>query len=364
MLKRVYLDNYYSHVAAEVRLRPLTLLLGSNGSGKSALLDALLSLSAFARGELASQTFEAWTLTRWDKRNVQTFEVELDTQGGTSYVYRVEIEFETEDEVKVQLERLTASSKLVFEYSGGVVNIPPHGPLDMPGNKRSVLDLNLAVIESEVEPFRGVLSALLLARLEPQSMGSWVKRSKNSVDVGFGNFAAWYRTLALSDPSAQMDLFSDLQDAIPGFRHLRFDQDNRGRGTLQAEFKEGKTTYRLDFDELSDGQRTLICLYTLVHFAMRPGHIIAIDEPANYVSLSELEPFLERVLEKSTGAAGPQVILASHHPQMIDTLAPSRGLLLYRDRAGPTRVKEWSEVPPSPLSASEVLRRGWESVTE
>lgn len=40
-LQRVVLHNYRSIVACDVRMQPLTFLVGSNGSGKSNFLDAL-----------------------------------------------------------------------------------------------------------------------------------------------------------------------------------------------------------------------------------------------------------------------------------------------------------------------------------
>ena len=40
-IRRVFLKNYKSIAACDVRLRPLTFLVGRNGSGKSNFLDAL-----------------------------------------------------------------------------------------------------------------------------------------------------------------------------------------------------------------------------------------------------------------------------------------------------------------------------------
>ncbi|MBM5818084.1 MAG: hypothetical protein FJ083_16385 [Cyanobacteria bacterium K_Offshore_surface_m2_239] len=46
MLKRLYVDNYRSLVNFELHFSPLTLLTGSNGSGKSSILNIFFALRA------------------------------------------------------------------------------------------------------------------------------------------------------------------------------------------------------------------------------------------------------------------------------------------------------------------------------
>ena len=41
MIRRLYVDNYKCFVNFEVRLDPLTLLLGRNGAGKTAILEEI-----------------------------------------------------------------------------------------------------------------------------------------------------------------------------------------------------------------------------------------------------------------------------------------------------------------------------------
>src|SRR4029079_11323863 len=50
MIERLKVNGYLSLVDAEIRFTPLTVLLGRNGAGKSALLDALERLGSYARG--------------------------------------------------------------------------------------------------------------------------------------------------------------------------------------------------------------------------------------------------------------------------------------------------------------------------
>ena len=53
---------------------------------------------------------------------------------------------------------------------------------------------------------------------------------------------------------------------------------------LAAEFgpTDGKTT-KFYFNELSDGQRCLISLYTVLHFVLSKGGTVLLDEPDNFL---------------------------------------------------------------------------------
>ena len=53
MLTQIEIENYRSLRKVELEMRPLTVLIGANGSGKSNLLDAFSLLAAAARGQLA-----------------------------------------------------------------------------------------------------------------------------------------------------------------------------------------------------------------------------------------------------------------------------------------------------------------------
>jgi hypothetical protein len=50
--------------------------------------------------------------------------------------------------------------------------------------------------------------------------------------------------------------------------------------------------------------------------------------------------------------------LISHHPEIIDYLAPEVGLLFERDGPGPVRVRKYK--PDESLSPSEQIARGWQ----
>src|SRR5437667_8430979 len=94
MIKRLYIDNFKSLVNFELQLQDLTLLLGPNGVGKTSVLDVVFALRQLLAG-IAKVTdqgvFPLSTLTRWQKRNLQVFELDAVLEE-SEYRYRMEVE--------------------------------------------------------------------------------------------------------------------------------------------------------------------------------------------------------------------------------------------------------------------------------
>lgn len=126
MLQRLYVDNYKCLVNFDLPLRELSLLLGPNGAGKTSVLDIVFALRRIL-GEGARITdadvFPTRTLTRWQQRNLQVFEIQamLDTD---SFGYRLEVEHERSTRrARIRLERLTGNGGPLFEFSQGEVRL-------------------------------------------------------------------------------------------------------------------------------------------------------------------------------------------------------------------------------------------------
>ena len=126
---------------------------------------------------------------------------------------------------------------------------------------------------------------------------------------------------------------------------------------LRFEGSNGREAGTLFFDQLSDGEKALVGLYT-VRAALATGatQTIFIDEPDNYVGLPELQPWvlsLRELLDEDH-----QAILISHHPEILSGAGEDFGRYLWRDnhtsptRIGPVKV-------PEGLSPGEAIARGW-----
>ena len=113
-------------------------------------------------------------------------------------------------------------------------------------------------------------------------------------------------------------------------------------------------------DELSDGQRVLIGLYAVLHFGLKPETTVCFDEPDNFVALREIEPWLSKIFDRTGEEGEAQVLIASHHPELLDKMAYKEGLLLDRPSGRHTRIKPFQDPANTGLSAADLVSRGWE----
>jgi predicted ATPase len=342
VIERVYLDNIRTFVNFEWRPGPLAILLGPNGAGKTALLDALRSAQALLAGDASStEAFPETSRTRWDRRREQTIELHVRGNGGV-YRYRLTIEHDEREPGKnrVSLETLHYDGKLLVELAGGELQLFRDD--GSAGSRLKVKETRSGV--GAVEPaddnrllawFKEWIWELWLLRPDPRAMSARVRRARADwLAPDLSNFGAWYlRRLALK-PGSIFKATGALGKVLPGFLelHERF-------GDLYARFGDDAASESFSFDELSDGQRALIALYVLRHAVAGPGKTLVIDEPDNYVSLREIQPWLTEIMDLALATNGPQVWLISHHPEVLNLLATNYGWKFFRDGTGPTRVE-------------------------
>jgi len=97
----------------------------------------------------------------------------------------------------------------------------------------------------------------------------------------------------------------------------------------------------------------------ILHFLIAKGHTIFVDEPDNFVALREIQPWLlaaEAALEDHKG----QLILISHHPEILNQWASKYGLRFFREDNGHVRTTKFKVDPKGNLQPAELIARGWE----
>jgi len=152
-----------------------------------------------------------------------------------------------------------------------------------------------------------------------------------------------------------------MKEALTGFQTLRFSSDEDGTRRLRADFtgpRKGKVNYAIS--ELSEGQRCLLVLYMILHFLIARGHTVLIDEPDNFIALREIQPWL-LAAEEAVEDHNAQLILISHHPEILNQWASEHGLLFFREDNGHVRTEKFNADPNGNLQPSELIARGWEN---
>ncbi len=371
MFKRIYIDNYKSLVNFDLRLQELTLLVGQNGVGKTAVLDVMYALRRLLEGTARvtdPDVFPPSSLTRWQERNVQSFRLDVEL-GGDALEYRLEVEHDRKHRrARIVLETLSKGEGSLFSFAGGDVQLYRDNHRPGSGFKSDWRESALArvvPIEENVAltHFLDFMRGVLVCRLNPPALGSEAKGEEPILARDGRNFVDWYRHLLQELPHLNPKYLDVLGRVLGGIRGLRLERAGIDTRVLTAVFGEADEAHEYRFHELSDGQRALIVLYAITLLAVE-GTAFFIDEPVNYLGLREIQPWLI-TLADACGEAFPQAVLCSHHPEVIDYLGGEQGILLWRDGLGPTRTEYLADrlgdsSRDSPLRLSQLMARGWE----
>jgi predicted ATPase len=385
MLKRVYVDNFRCLANFELKLGRVNLLLGGNGTGKTTVFEVLYRLQQFLGGNAkVLAVFPSADLTRWQSSLTQRFELELQA-GEANYDYALVIEHDEDlRKAKIKSEILTMDDKKLFDFQEGNAELyhddftpGPKYPFDWTQSGLGVLQPRLD--NKKLTRFRKELQKIIVATPHPMRMSSESRVEDSVLSRNMENFVSWYRFLSQEHQGAMLAIFQELKRVIPGFNSFSLKEageakvlkvlldrtDANGRPLTSFEInsrgdlhKDVSRPLPYDFSELSDGQRVLVALYTLLFGLKDEGISLFLDEPDNFVALREIQPWLT-ALTDSCGYGVEQTVLISHHPEIIDYLAPSSGRWFDRDSNGPARVTDKPKAPVDGLKPSEVMARGW-----
>ncbi len=367
MLHRLYVDNYKCLVNFDLPLRELSLLLGPNGAGKTSVLDIVFALRRLL-GEGARITdtdvFPTRTLTRWQHRNLQVFEIRVVLDDG-QFVYRLEVEHERSTRrARIHLERLTGNGGLLFEFSQGEVRLFRDNHSEGPRYGSDWSESALARVaprpdNTRLTRFMDFMRSVMVCGLHPAGFRTESTTEGPLLHRDGHNFADWYRHMLQERPDLVPGFTNKLREVLGDLNAIRLEKVGQDTRALMVVFDEDSKRYELRFDEISDGQRAIIVLYGLIHLAEGQGYTLFLDEPDNYVALPEIQPWLLELAD-ACGEKVPQAVICSHHPELIDYLGGDNGLLLQRERSGvvTTHSLENREIEGG-LKLSELIARGW-----
>jgi predicted ATPase len=367
MLKRIYADNFRCFVNFELHLDRLNLLLGENGTGKTTVFEILYRLQQFLAGNAkVLNAFPSSELTRWQKSPTQRFELDL-VWKAQQYAYSLAIEHdEDRRKARIKKETLLLDGKPLFEFEEGNAKLYHDNYSQGPEYPFDWTQSGLAVLQPRPENtkltrFRTELAKIIVASVHPMLMSSESRAEESTLSRNMENFVSWYRHMSQENPGAMFELFPVLAQVIPGFNSLSLREAGEAKVLkvlMQQPGAQGRQQLAFDSSELSDGQRALIALYAIVLGLKEQGVSLFLDEPDNFITLRELQPWLNTVKDL-TGEGIEQAVLISHHPEIVDQLAIPAGRWFERDANGPVRVSEQSKLQVEGLKPSEAMARGW-----
>lgn len=344
MLKRIYLHNFKTFVNFEWCPPAAGVVVGDNGVGKSALLEALWSLlDIVVHGRTLDQTPLHDARTAWLDEQDQVIEIEVETgrAGGPpdNLTYRLESRFAGYSGFEI-VEELAGSDGTLYRSSGGSVELfgddpTPEPRATIPYNSRQSF---LAALDPRpdnlrITSFRRALASIAAIKPDPLKLREGVALESRILFRDLSNFAGWYRTRVQEDPDAVLLHRDDLLEAIPGFSGLRFEAVTAEVKTLRARFGFDGLVHELPWESLSDGQRLLVALYGAFRFSFGEAGLVVLDEVENFVAPGEIQPWFVKVLDAAS-ERGTQVLAVSHHPETIDYMAADSSWRMWRDPSG------------------------------
>jgi predicted ATPase len=355
--------NYFNHISikgyrrlfsVEVQMRPLTVMIGANGVGKTAFLEVFSLLAASANGQLDSRISELGGMSEILTRSIAT-SLTLGLSMGVSeherlnYTLQLDIKGGGHD---IRLETLTQGD-----------SNEPFKHIDCHGSNLSYYDTNQEqLIRPEWQPipsetflsqipnmfqqqahFRHTLAsstyysayALNVAPKSPirlpQTMRPVKLPGKNGEDI----VSYLYYLRETDKPRFEM-VEDSLAAAFPSFERLSFPPV--ATGMLALTWHDKNFSAPLYMHQLSEGTLRFLWLVTLLQSSNLTA-ITLIDEPE--VSLHpELLSLLSELMREA--AERTQLIVATHSDRLIGFLEPHEVLVVDADEKGLTK-KTWAD---------------------
>jgi predicted ATPase len=360
MISRIYVDNYKALVNFQLPLERMNVFLGANGSGKTTVFETINLVRQLLQGAPLEANHRS--LTRWDSRNVQTFQIDT-TIEGRSYRYTLEVEVDRETQKhRIKSEDLLyEGERPLFRASLGKAQLyrddGSAGPEVLSDWRRSSLPVIAGRPENRLlTKFTSSWSRVFLFQFNPSLLDPHSEEEDETLRTDLANFASWWRHVHAGNVRASSELRKLLADVLPGFEGLQFAAIGGGTKRLEAVF--GDQSY--GFDELSEGQRVLIVLHALLVSSGDRDITLCLDEPDNFVALREIQPFCHLLEERQD----IQTLLISHHPSVLNLHAVDSGIVFRRGINAPVRVERFAASPDETLTVADLVMRGYLDGTE
>jgi len=367
VITEIYIDNFRCFTNFRIKPGGLQLWLGDNGSGKTSVMDALRRLQRLMRGEHVADIFQRNSLTSWDLRKEQTFGLSWIIDG-EAYQYTVTVEHaDQEDKRRIKEEKLLWKESPFYWFDGQeahLYRINRHNQGAEKGtafpakwDRSMIPTIGPREDNTPLVQFRNAFENLLIIHPVPIAIGDIAAFESHALSQHAENFAQWYRHLLQENPNIAYRAKQLLEDVLPGFEQLSLKESGDSR-RLTATFRIQETDRVFNFKDLSDGQRQLIVLYTVLE-ALRAGvfSTVLIDEPDNFVSMREIQPWLEN-LNEICDEQGKQALIISHHPEIINKMARGPELWFSRQRGAHIVAGPFPQI--AGLPPAEVVARGWD----
>ncbi len=354
---RLSVSGYRRLGSMDVALRPLNVLIGANGVGKSSFLDVVGLLAGSAEGMLQTTITDLGgmtsLLTADGKTNTMTMALQMEQEGAAPLDYQIKLSAEVAGYViaseAMTHQRVPSASapfkyidatgpRVRYRYQGAEGFVEPNWDYK---SQETALS-QVPKIYREAETFRRLLAdvseiyhGLDVSARAPVRLPQTVSPAQTPGADG-ADLASCLFTMRETAHERFDAIEAALRSAFPAFERLDFPPVAAGR--LSMTWRERGFARPFYASELSEGTLRFLWLATLLQSPGLPK-VTLVDEPE--VSLHpEMLRLLTELMREASGRT--QLIVATHSDRFVKFLEPNELLVCDLDERG-SMTTRWAD---------------------
>ena len=365
-LKDVTLGRVLSNKQTE--LPRLVAVIGANGAGKSSILDALSFLGDCLR-EGVEAACDKPHRAGFDKlrslgsKDAMEFEIRYRREGEPPINYTLHIDCDPTGHVYVAKEELKhkpveraglGGRALTFiSLKNGTGNAWVGGEKIAANCQKIEMasDQELAIVavgalknHPEIQRFREFMSRWYLSYFVPElARKTPVAGAQPHLDRTGENLANYLQYIERERKAQFKQLLKRLGRKIPGLDRIDYEKTIDGNLILKF-FAQGFGDKPFFQRAMSDGTLKLLA-YLLLMEDPDPAPLVGIEEPENGLHHQLLSALAHELKSFAQQESGPQVLLTTHAPNLVDALAPNEVWVLDKGKDGFSTLTRTADIP-------------------